>query len=385
LELTHAQEERSRKLHFESFVFDFSPHGEPIVLTPRVRAAMEEEICAKKRLSKILRRMWLERLAETYEDAKVRAELRGIWDESGVNGMQATLGGMELDIRDWDALVRDVARWHRRTGIGDDLVICTSASQLRHAWEQRRIGVMLGLQDTLPIGTDLDRLATLYGLGVRVVQLTYNRRNLVGDGCTEREQSGLSAFGLDLVKELNRLGIAVDVSHSGYRTTIDAIEVSERPIAFTHVACKAVNDHPRAKSDEELRRVAEVDGYVGIVAVPFFLRSDGEADINDMMDHIEHAVKLVGLRRVGIATDWGFWSTDFPRELYEATLDEFASMGFRPEDGLVMNAKLGDFVRWEDWPHITRGLVSRNFNDDEIRGLLGENWLLYLDRAGIHQ
>jgi membrane dipeptidase len=385
LELTHAQEERSRKLHFESFVFDFSPHGEPIVLTPRVRAAMEEEICAKKRLSKILRRMWLERLAETYEDAKVRAELRGIWDESGVNGMQATLGGMELDIRDWDALVRDVARWHRRTGIGDDLVICTSASQLRHAWEQRRIGVMLGLQDTLPIGTDLDRLATLYGLGVRVVQLTYNRRNLVGDGCTEREQSGLSAFGLDLVKELNRLGIAVDVSHSGHRTTIEAIEVSDRPIAFTHVACKAVNDHPRAKSDEELRRVAEVDGYVGIVAVPFFLRSDGEADINDMMDHIEHAVKLVGLRRVGIATDWGFWSTDFPRELYEATLDEFASMGFRPEDGLVMNAKLGDFVRWEDWPHITRGLVSRNFNDDEIRGLLGENWLLYLDRAGIHQ
>ena len=383
--LDEAQEQRARTLHSESFVFDFSPHGEPIILTRRVSEAMARGLKGGLRMAEILRSMWLARLAETAEDAGVRADLQAAWNESGVNGVQITLGGMEIVVTDWDVLVRDSARWYRRARIGGDLAICTSADDLRRAAEQGKTGVVFGLQDTIAIGMDLDRLETLYGLGVRVIQLTYNRRNLIGDGCTEREQTGLSRFGLDFVKQLNRLGIVVDLSHCGYQTTIEGIEHSERPAAFTHISCKAVHDHVRAKSDDELRLLAAADGYVGILGVPHFLRDDGQADIGDMMDHLEHAVEIVGAERVGLATDWGVWSTDFPMELWEAALVQFQAMGFRPDQdgGGSPHATLGEFVEWKDWPHLTRGLVSRGYTDDQIRGFLGENWLRYLDRAGV--
>lgn len=379
--LAPEQEERARRLHAEAFVYDFSPHGEPIPRTARTTAVLEAALAEGAGVSDALRRLWIEHLTELEEDPAERERWAGEWRAAGVNAVQATLGSMDFDIHGWDAAIRDAARWHRRAGAGDDLAVCTTAAELRAAHAGGKVGVLLGLQDTLQLGSDLGRLETLYGLGVRVIQLTYNRRNLVGDGCTEREQSGLSRFGVELVRELDRLGIVVDVSHSGEGTTRDALELSERPAAFTHVSCKAVADHPRGKSDEQLRRLAEQDGYAGIVAVPFFLRRGPGGDLADMMDHVVHAAEIVGVERVGIATDWGFWSTDYPQELHEQTMAGFRRMGFRPEDGLELNLPIGELVAWRDWHHITRALVSRGFGDDEVRGILGGNWLRYLDRV----
>ena len=373
-------DERACRLHDESFVFDFSPHGEPIPQTERTLAAMRAA-SSKGNLGETLRALWLEYLSELEESAAAREDAAESWRRSGVDAVQVTLGGMELGTHDWEANVRDIARWHRRAAIGESMAICATGADLLRAREQGRVGILLGIQDTLQIGTDLGRLETLYGLGVRVVQLTYNRRNLVGDGCTERHQSGLSRFGLELVRELNRLGMVIDVSHSGVATTNEAVEASERPAAYTHTACRALFDHPRAKSDEQLRLIAERDGYVGIVAVPFFLGKGG-GSIADMIEHVAHAAEIVGIDRVGIATDWGFWSTDFPQELHEMTMTHFgATSGFRPQDGLELGVSLDGFVDWEDWPQITRGLLARGFADDEIRGILGGNWLSYLDRA----
>jgi membrane dipeptidase len=367
------------KLHQESFVYDFSPHGEPIPLTERTVAAMQESIAAGS-LPAALRRIWSEHLSELEDDAGERERVAAEWRRSGVNAIQVTLGGMELDTHDWDASVRDAARWHRRAAIGDQMTICTSADDLRRAHAEDRVGVVLGLQDTLPIGTDLSRLEVLYGLGVRVIQLTYNRRNLVGDGCTERHQSGLSRFGVDLVRELNRLGIVVDVSHCGVGTTNEAIEVSEAPLAFTHTACRALYDHPRAKSDEQLALLAEGDGYVGIVAVPSFLGANG-AGTAQLADQVAHAAEIVGIERVGIGTDWGFWTLDFPVELRDLALRAFqATSGFRPDD-LELGVALEGFESWGDWPVITRGLAERGFSDEEIRGILGGNWLRFLERV----
>ena len=244
------------------------------------------------------------------------------------------------------------------------------------------MGLLLGLQDSLPIGRDLGRVETLSNAGVRVIQLTYNTRNLVGDGCTERDQGGLSRFGIELVRRLNDLGIIIDVSHSGHGTTMDAINVSERPIAFTHIVCRDVYDHARGKTDEQLRALAESDGYAGIAAVPHFLREGGGQSVEDMIEHLEHAASIMGVDRVGIATDWGFWSTDFPAELHAPALEEFGRLGFRPEDDLKMGHALGDFVEWTDWPELTRGLVSRGFSDEEIKGFLGSNWLNFMRRSG---
>lgn len=376
---SETRDERVRRLHDESLIADFSPHGEPIPHTTRTEAAMATGLEIGG-LPGALGALWDEYLHEIEEDPEEHFRRKEEFRRSGVDALQISLGAIEMNMHDWDASLRDVARWRRRAAIGGDVEVCDSAAALRSARDSDRVGVMLGLQDTLQIGNDLSRLEMLYSLGVRVVQLTYNRRNLVGDGCTERNPSGLSRFGVDFVKEMNELGIVVDVSHCGDPTSLEAIDVSARPIAFTHTVCRALYDHPRAKTDEQLRILAAHDGYVGIVAVPFFLKKTG-ADIPDMVDHISHAAEIVGIENVGIGTDWGFWTTDWPVELRPATMRALgATSGFRPEDSLALGIGLGPFVEWGDRLHLTRGLVAGGFTDDEIRGLLGDNWLRYLER-----
>jgi membrane dipeptidase len=376
---TEDHEARARRLHEESLIADFSPHGEPIPHTERTAAAMAAAL-ELGGLAAALGGLWDEYLREIEEDGEAHARRREEVARGGVDSLQVTLGAIEMNMHDWDASLRDAARWRRRAAIGGDVEVCETPEALRAARAAGRTGVMLGLQDTLQIGGDLGRLETLQSLGVRVIQLTYNRRNLVGDGCTEPHQSGLSRFGVELVRKMNELGIVVDVSHCGDGTTLEALDVSARPIAFTHTACRALYDHPRAKTDEQLRLLAEQDGYVGIVTVPFFLKASG-ATIADAVEHIAHAAEIVGIENVGVGTDWGFWTTDWPAELRPATMRAFRGAGgFRPEDGLELGIGLGPFLEWGDRLHLTRGLVAGGFTDEQITGLLGDNWLRYLER-----
>lgn len=203
--------------------------------------------------------MWFDRLQELGDEPHVRDEVREV-SRSGVDAVQVTLGAAELRLDNWEAVPARCSTVVRESACGRGYGRVHERHGAAAAERDGRVGILFGLQDTSPIGPNLDRLEQLHALGVRVIQLTYNRRNLIGNGCTEREQSGLSRFGVDLVGAMNELGIVVDVSHSGYQTTIDAMEVSSRPIAFTHVACKAVNEHPRVKSDEQIRLLADSDG-----------------------------------------------------------------------------------------------------------------------------
>ncbi len=380
--LSEDQEQRARRLHSESFVFDFSPHAEPFLLSSRQREVMLQSLERGQPLRSALSAMADARIRELERDSSALSEIQEVWRRSGVNGVQVTLGAMELALDEWEGVVADLARCYARARLGY-MSVCTTAEELESSQRNGTVGLLLGLQDSLPIGRDLDRTETLYNAGVRVIQLTYNTRNLVGDGCTEREQSGLSRFGVELVRRLNELGIIVDVSHSGYGTTMDAINVSERPIAFTHIVCRDVYDHARGKTDEQLRALAQSDGYAGIAAVPHFLRKGSGQSVEDMMEHLEHAASIMGIDRVGIATDWGFWSTDFPAELHASALEEFGRLGFRAEDELKMGQALGEFVNWTDWPELTRGLVSRGFSDEELKGFLGLNWLDFMRRSGV--
>jgi len=382
VKLSEDQEKRAKRLHGETFVFDFSPHAEPFLLTSRQREVMLRSLERGQPLRSTLSAMANARIRELDKDSSARSEIQEVWKRSGVNGVQVTLGAMELALDEWEGVVADLARCYARARIGY-MAVCTTAEELESSQRNGVVGLLLGLQDSLPIGRDLDRVDTLYNAGVRVIQLTYNTRNLVGDGCTEREQSRLSRFGIELVRRLNELGIIIDVSHSGYGTTMDAINVSERPIAFTHIVCRDVYEHARGKTDEQLRALAESDGYAGIAAVPHFLREGDGQSVEDMMEHLEHAASMMGVDRVGIATDWGFWSTDFPAELHAPALEEFGRLGFRPEDELKMGTALGEFINWTDWPELTRGLVSRGYSDEEIKGFLGMNWLNFMRLSGV--
>ncbi len=377
--MTTFSSQAAQNLHEDTFVFDFSPHGVPIPSTDRTRTKMKEAL-AFGGLSSALTALWNEHLNELESDESQRTQAARNWRKSGVDAVQVTLGAMELRLDDWQATLNDAARWLRRAAIGEDVAVCLSAADLRHAKNVGRTGILLGLQDTLQIGFDLSRLEILYALGVRVVQLTYNRRNLVGDGCTEPHGAGLSRFGVEVVRELNRLGIVVDVSHCGVATTNEAIQMSTAPVAVTHSACRALHDHQRSKTDEQLALLAENDGFFGVVAVPYFLGSE-RIGVEHIVNHLAHAAEILGDGRVGIATDWGFWTPDFPVELRAAATRALSIAGFRPEDRLELGLSVDGFGHWSEWPQITVALAERGFTDQQIRGFVGGNWLDFMERV----
>jgi membrane dipeptidase len=186
----------------------------------------------------------------------------------------------------------------------------------------------MNLQNTTYIDDELDKLELFYELGIRIIQLTYNQRSLVGDGCTERNPSGLSYFGLQVVRHMNDIGVLIDVSHCSEPTTLDAIEVSQKPVAVTHSFCKSVFDHDRGKSDEVIRALGETGGYFGVLLVPFFLTNEVDANLKHFMSHLDRVVNLVGPEHVGIGTDWG---KEIPPRLVDVLNKEMYRFGFREE------------------------------------------------------
>ena len=170
------------------------------------------------------------------------------------------------------------------------------------AKSSRRLGLIYALQDGVAFEDNLDRLQMLYRFGLRIIQPTYNLRNLLGDGCLEPGNAGLSKSGRDAIRRMNELGILVDLSHCGRQTTNEAMEASTRPVAFTHTGCAAVYDHPRNKTDEQLRALADKGGVAGIYFMPY-LRPSGQPMAEDVIRHVEHALQAAGEDHVGIGTD----------------------------------------------------------------------------------
>ena len=177
---------------------------------------------------------------------------------------------------------------------------------------------------------------------------------------------------------MNELGILVDVSHCGYQTTMDAIKISRAPVAVTHSFCSKVSDHPRSKTDDQLKALADNNGYLGVLAVPFPLTSPGKnASLNDFLDQVEHAVEIMGVDKVGIGTDSGGVVPKTPEPIQAKQRQETAPPGHLRDDRVGMVSIEGYEDRTE-WPNFTRGLVSRGYTDDEIKGFLGGNFLRIL-------
>lgn len=375
--------EGAPELHFDSYVFDYSPIAEPIILTSGTETVMNDALDAGADGGTALRAMVETRNQELETDPAVREKVQGVWQASGVNGVQVTLGATALG-HAWEGMIRDVAHYQRRARAGGDMTICTTPDELEAAAADGKVGILLGAQDC-PIGTDMAKLDLLHDFGVRVMQLTFNTRNTIGDGCTERGDAGLSRFGLEVVARFNELGIIVDVSHSNNRTKLDAIETSERPMAITHSTCHEVAPHPRASTDEQLKLLAEHDGHFGVNVVPFFVVPGGgsAATLDMVADHIEHAAGILGVERVGIATDWGLWPPDFPDRLKAAGHRKLVvkTGRFSAKDVPKFDDKtyVEGFEKWEYWSNITAKLLER-FSEQEVRGLVGGNWLGFMRR-----
>ena len=223
--------------------------------------------------------------------------------ESGVTCAHTTVGPVGTTAPDTAFMdtVRGIAYWEREIDDHPDVLSrVRSAADITRAKKTKRTGMIYGVQDGIAFESDLSRLDDLHALGLRVVQPTYNRRNLLGDGCLEPGNAGLSRAGIEAVERMNGLGILVDLSHCGRQTAADAIRVSKKPVAFTHTGCAALADHPRNRTDAELRAVADKGGVSGIYFMPY-LSEGRQPTAADIVRHLEHMVQVAGEDQVSSA------------------------------------------------------------------------------------
>lgn len=309
------------------------------------------------------------------------------WDEvefdalrkSGLSGFHATL----LQRETLEGAVDDLTTWNFRIREMPDVFrLAASGADFRLAKENGQVAVLLGFQDCLMLGQRVENLDVLYQLGTRCLQLTYNFRNLLGNGCLERVDGGLSDFGIECVEHMNKLGILIDLSHCGVNTTLDGIAASKKPVAFTHTMCEAIyKNHPRAKTDEQIRALVDKGGYVGMTMIGYFVGPDpgGETTIEDYVNHIDHAVNIAGIDHVGMSSDYAVrgissWATK--ENWYEPRLKVF---------------KPSYQVRWPPWIpaldaperfwNTTQALARRGYSEDQIEKLLGLNWVRLFDEV----
>ena len=301
--------------------------------------------------------------------------------ESGVTCAHTTVGSVGTTAPDtaFMATVRGIAYWEREIDRHPEVLARVRiASDITKAKKNRRCGLVYGVQDGVAFETDLARLADLHALGLRVVQPTYNRRNLLGDGCLEPANAGLSRSGVTAIERMNELGILVDLSHCGRQTAADAIRVSKKPVAFTHTGCQALADHPRNRTDEEMRAVAEKGGVSGIYFMPY-LSEGRQPTAADIVRHIEHMVQVAGEDHVSIGTDGNLSPTvvdDKYKEGFAKNTRERREAGiaapWETETGYLFAADLNTSRRFAT---LAMMLADRRHSAARIEKILGGNLL----------
>ena len=233
-----------------------------------------------------------------------------------------------------------------------------------------KVGILLGIQNAEHF-RKVDDVDYFYGLGQRVSQLTYNARTLIGNGSTERRDDGLSDFGVGIVERRNKVGMAVDVSHCGDKTTLDAFEVSKKPVLITHSNCRTLNpNHPRCKTDEAIKAMAAKGGVMGITEVRMFISPTEPTGMDAMLDHYDHVAKLVGVEHLGVGSDIDLLGYDAmpPDEYKQLKAGYKSSYGFRDKidiDGYKFAKRPFD---------LAEALIRRKYRDADIEAILGGNF-----------
>jgi membrane dipeptidase len=277
----------------------------------------------------------------------------------------------------------------------DFLTCVDSVDDIRRANEKGSVGFILGLQDPRPFGNEYKKLRALLDIGVKIVQLTYNEQNFIGAGCAAREDSGLTYFGIDLIKTLNDHGVVIDLSHCGDTTTMEAIDRSDDPVVFTHSSVRNLCDTPRNKTDAQIKAIADTGGLTAISFFPCFVKRDEEtkqlqhATVKDILDHIDHVVELTGVEHVGFGTDMCDYKLDNEYYPDNSVIPHFRA--HHPQGIEVFGKPYGDPDKYDPFPqgvdrhtrllNLTRGLVSRGYTDEEIEKILGGNFLRVFDEV----
>lgn len=357
-------------------VFDWIPEPLPTVMSEHLESELQAALSRGEDGLRIHDHLADERARQFREDPAFRERVREHIEAAGVTTFGSTLISFGRENpQGWHGILEGVRRVQTYVDAAGWLSKALSPEDVR----AQDVSILLQIEDTTALDGTIDRLAELYDFGVRTVQLTYSSRNLVGDGCVERTDAGLSEFGLDVVERANELGIMIELSHCGQKTTTEAIDFSDTPPACSHVFCRALKDEPRAKTDAELEHLAAADGYVGISAIPFFQGTD--TGLGVMLDHVEHAIDVVGVEQVGIGTNWGIWTPDVPPDLREGMRRSLRDHVSDDPNARPMGVGLPPMETYRDWEAIPEGLADRGYSTEERRLICGESFVRYFDRV----
>ncbi|MCV6589999.1 MAG: dipeptidase [Marinobacterium sp.] len=276
-----------------------------------------------------------------------------------------------------------IAEWNRHFEHNADLIMpVKSAADIRRAKELGKVGVMFGAQNCSPIEDDIGMIEIMRELNLMIMQLTYNNQSLLACGCYEAEDSGVTRFGRQAIKEMNRVGMVVDMSHSGERSTLDAIEISERPIVISHANPTSFHAAKRNKSDTVLKALGESGGLLGFSLYPFHLKNGPDCTLEAFCDMVARTADLMGVEHIGIGTDL---CQAQPVEVLEWMRNGRWSKEMDYGEGSKSNADWPRPLSWfrdsRDFPNITAGLLARGFSHEDVARIMGLNWLNYLEDA----
>jgi membrane dipeptidase len=310
--------------------------------------------------------------ASHFQDAEVLQRLRA----GGVTAVNATIAAWHT-LPETMALIAGLFALIEQKA-GQTRLIHTSAD-IKAAKDAGQTGIIMGFQDTRPIEANLDLLRVYHALGVRVIQLTYSDQNRCGCGCQVAEDGGLTAFGREAIARMNHLGILLDLSHTGIRTTREAIESSTQPVALSHANAFALCGNPRNKSDELIRLVAAGGGVIGAVAMPFLLTGRADATLDDYVAMIDYLVDVAGINHVGLGPDF---MELLPDDVVLHALTSNRAAG-SPAELLAFfrSATTRRFESASAFANLTQALRLRGYSTDDTQKIMGGNWLRLYDEV----
>ena len=299
--------------------------------------------------------------------------------DAGVNAIHVTIAYWE----DSEETLANIGHWNKRFREFSDLIMPISAGiDIKTAKELGRVGIILGFQNCSPLEDDLHMVETLHTLGARIMQLSYNNQSLLATGCYEHKDSGVTRFGREVIREMNRVGMVIDMSHSAEESTLEAIELSERPIAITHANPSFFHPAKRNKSDTVLHELAQSGGMLGLSLYPHHLAGGANCTLDEFSRMVCDTVEHMGIDHVGLGSDlcqnWDYSVLEWMRSGTWTMTPDFG-------EGDAQNRDWPEQPSWfrsnRDFPTIAVGLKAAGMTETEIEKIMGLNWLRFFEAS----
>ncbi len=298
--------------------------------------------------------------------------------EAGLDAIHVTIVYHE----DFDELQKIINSWNIHFKDNKDLIFLgKNFKDIERAKKENKTAIFFGFQNCSPIEDNIDLVEKVYNQGCRFMQLTYNNQSLLASGCYEKKDSGVTNFGREVIKEMNRLGLVVDMSHSAEQSTFDAIEISEKPIAITHANPNFWYSAKRNKSNELLKVLGESGGMLGVSLYPHHLKNGSECTLESFCEMIARTTEIMGIDKVGIGSDL---CLDQPDKIVEWMRNGTWSKSKNYGEGTKNNPGFPKQPKWfldaRGFKNLETGLKKVGFSEAEINGILGNNWYNFYKR-----